>query len=289
MELTHIARTVLEKRYLRMKEDGTRETPDEMLRRVARVIAAVEAKYGKTEKEIKKLEDQFYRLMDRQEFLPNSPTFTGAGTDLGQLSACFVLPIGDSLPEIYETMKQAAIIHKTGGGTGMAFHHIRPAGDRVRSSQGVASGPVSFLRVYNASTEAIKQGGTRRGANMAVLRVDHPDILEFIECKSDINQITNFNISVALTDAFMEALEKGADYELINPRNGEVVGKLSAKLVWDRLVENAWKTGEPGILFLDRINRRNPNNHVEVIEATNPYPNRAALRSKTRSGKTLSD
>ncbi len=270
MELTHIAKTVMEKRYLRMKEDGTRETPDEMLRRVARVIAAVEEKYGASKKEIRAVEERFYQLMDRQDFMPNSPTFTGAGTALGQLSACFVLPVGDSLPEIYETMKQAALIHQTGGGTGFAFSRLRPAGDVVRSSQGVASGPVSFLRVYNASTEAIKQGGTRRGANMGILRVDHPDILQFIESKADITQITNFNISVAITDAFMEALEKGTEYELINPRNGEVTGKLSAKLVWDKLVENAWKTGEPGIVFIDRINRRNPNNHVEVIEATNP-------------------
>lgn len=270
LELTHIAKTVLEKRYLRTKEDGTRETPDEMLRRVARVIAAVEEKYGASKKEIRAVEERFYQLMDRQDFMPNSPTFTGAGTALGQLSACFVLPVGDSLPEIYETMKHAALIHQTGGGTGFAFSRLRPAGDVVRSSQGVASGPVSFLRVYNASTEAIKQGGTRRGANMGILRVDHPDILDFIECKADITQITNFNISVGITDAFMAALEAGTDYELINPRNGEVTGKLSAKLVWDKLVENAWKTGEPGIIFIDRINRRNPNNHVEVIEATNP-------------------
>ena len=270
LELTHIAKTVLEKRYLRMKEDGTRETPDEMLRRVARVIAAVEAKYGASKKEVRAVEERFYELMDRQDFMPNSPTFTGAGTALGQLSACFVLPVGDSLPEIYETMKQAALIHQTGGGTGFAFSRLRPAGDKVRSSQGVASGPVSFLRVYNASTEAIKQGGTRRGANMGILRVDHPDILDFIEAKADTTQITNFNISVGITDAFMAALEAGTEYELINPRNGEVTGKLSAKLVWDKLVENAWKTGEPGVIFIDRINRRNPNNHVEVIEATNP-------------------
>lgn len=270
MELTHIAKTVLEKRYLRMKEDGTRETPDEMLRRVAGVIAAIEAKYGASKKEVRAVEQRFYELMDRQDFMPNSPTFTGAGTALGQLSACFVLPVGDSLPEIYETMKHAALIHQTGGGTGFAFSRLRPAGDKVRSSQGVASGPVSFLRVYNASTEAIKQGGTRRGANMGILRVDHPDILEFIESKADTSQITNFNISVGITDAFMAALEAGTEYELINPRNGEVTGKLSAKLVWDKLVENAWKTGEPGIVFIDRINRRNPNNHVEVIEATNP-------------------
>ena len=270
MELTHIAMTVMEKRYLRLKEDGSRETPEEMLHRVAGVIAGVEAQYGAGKKEIRATEEAFYRLMDRQDFMPNSPTFTGAGTALGQLSACFVLPVGDSLVEIYETMKHAALIHQTGGGTGFAFSRLRPAGDKVRSSQGVASGPVSFLRVYNASTEAIKQGGTRRGANMGILRVDHPDILDFIESKADTTQITNFNISVGITDAFMAALEKGTEYELVNPRNGEVTGTLSAKLVWDKLVENAWKTGEPGVIFIDRMNRRNPNNHVEVIEATNP-------------------
>ncbi|MFZ5825372.1 MAG: adenosylcobalamin-dependent ribonucleoside-diphosphate reductase, partial [Bacillota bacterium] len=270
MELTHISKTVLEKRYLRLKEDGTRETPDEMLRRVSSVIASVEAQYGASPEEVQEVEEAFYGLMDRQDFMPNSPTFTGAGTTLGQLSACFVLPVGDSLSEIYETMKQAALIHQTGGGTGFAFSRLRPAGDKVRSSQGVASGPVSFLRVYNSSTEAIKQGGTRRGANMGILRVDHPDIMEFIESKSDITQITNFNISVGITDPFMEALANETDYDLINPRDGKPVGQLSAKMVWDKLVDNAWKTGEPGVVFIDRMNRRNPNNHAEIIEATNP-------------------
>ncbi|MCG0239333.1 MAG: vitamin B12-dependent ribonucleotide reductase [Firmicutes bacterium] len=270
MRLTEIAKTVMAKRYLRLKPDGTRETPDEMIRRVARVIAAVDAQYGASPEQVKATEEAFYRLMDDQDFMPNSPTFTGAGTQLGQLSACFVLPIGDSLAEIYETMKHAALIHQTGGGTGFAFSRLRPAGDVVRSSQGVASGPVSFLKVYNASTEAIKQGGTRRGANMGILRVDHPDILEFIHCKDDITQVTNFNISVAITDRFMEALKKDEEYELINPRNGEVVRKLRARDVWEQLIRSAWATGEPGIIFIDRINRRNPNKHAEVIEATNP-------------------
>ena len=270
MKLTHISRTVMEKRYLRLKDDGTRETPEEMFRRVARVIAAQDSKYGHSPEEVEATEEAFYALMDQQDFMPNSPTFTGAGTTLGQLSACFVLPVGDSLTEIYETMKHAALIHQTGGGTGFAFSRLRPAGDKVRSSQGVASGPVSFLRVYNASTEAIKQGGTRRGANMGILRVDHPDIIEFIESKADTTQITNFNISVAITDAFMEALERDGEYALINPRNGECTGTLKARAVWDKLVECAWKTGEPGIVFIDRMNRRNPNNHVEIIEATNP-------------------
>ncbi len=270
MELTHISKTVLEKRYLRQKADGTRETPDDMLRRVAGTIASMDALHGAKPKEVKATEDAFYNLMDRQDFMPNSPTFTGAGTTLGQLSACFVLPVGDSLTDIYETMKQAALIHQTGGGTGFAFSRLRPAGDQVRSSQGVASGPVSFLRVYNASTEAIKQGGTRRGANMGILRVDHPDIMDFIQAKEDITQITNFNISVGITDAFMAALENDTDYDLINPRDGQPSGKLNAKMVWDKLIDCAWKTGEPGVVFIDRMNRRNPNNHAEVIEATNP-------------------
>lgn len=270
LKLTHISRTVMEKRYLRLKDDGTRETPEEMLRRVASVIAAQDRQYGHSPEEVQATEEAFYALMDQQDFMPNSPTFTGAGTTLGQLSACFVLPVGDSLTEIYETMKHAALIHQTGGGTGFAFSRLRPSGDKVRSSQGVASGPVSFLRVYNASTEAIKQGGTRRGANMGILRVDHPDIIEFIESKADTTQITNFNISVGITDAFMAALENDAEYELINPRNGECTGTLKARAVWDKLVECAWKTGEPGIVFIDRMNRRNPNSHVEIIEATNP-------------------
>jgi ribonucleoside-diphosphate reductase alpha chain len=270
LELTHISRTVLEKRYLRLKQDGTKETPDEMLRRVSQVIAAEDANYGKTATEVQALEDAFYNVMDRQDFMPNSPTFTGAGTTIGQLSACFVLPVGDSLGEIYETMKQAALIHQTGGGTGFAFSRLRPVGDMVRSSQGIASGPVSFLRVYNSSTEAIKQGGTRRGANMGILRVDHPDIMEFIECKTDTAQITNFNISIGVTDSFMAALEANGEYDLINPRDQKPFGQLNAHMVWEKLVQAAWSTGEPGVVFIDRMNRRNPNNHAEIIEATNP-------------------
>ncbi|HEY3364409.1 MAG TPA: vitamin B12-dependent ribonucleotide reductase [Symbiobacteriaceae bacterium] len=270
MELTHISTTVLEKRYLRQREDGTRETPAEMLHRVAGVMASVDRDYGAAEEAVAATEQAFYNLMDRQDFMPNSPTFTGAGTSLGQLSACFVLPVADSLGDIYETMKQAALIHQTGGGTGFAFSRLRPAGDKVRSSQGVASGPVSFLRVYNASTEAIKQGGTRRGANMGILRVDHPDILDFIGSKEDTTQITNFNISVGVTDRFMEALGRDEEYELMNPRTGAVDSRLYARMVWDKLADCAWRTGEPGVVFIDRMNRRNPNNHAEVIEATNP-------------------
>lgn len=260
MKLTPIAQNVLPKRYLRKKADGTLETPQEMLRRVAVALAE-----GNTEAEA-----EFYALMDKQDFLPNSPTFTGAGTNLGQLSACFVLPVGDSLSEIYGTMSHAALIHQSGGGTGFAFSRLRPEGDSVRSSQGVASGPLSFMAVYNGSTEAIKQGGTRRGANMGILRVDHPDILKFIRAKNDLNALTNFNLSVGITDTFMEALAKKGTFDLINPRNGEVVGQLEAETVWNELVECAWRTGEPGVVFIDRMNRRNPNNHCEVIEATNP-------------------
>lgn len=270
LKLTNIALTVMDKRYLRQKDDGTKETPDEMLRRVAKTIADVDRRYGATDEEVAATEEAFYRMMDEQSFMPNSPTFTGAGTELGQLSACFVLPVDDSLEGIYDTMKKAALIHQTGGGTGFAFSRIRASGGAVRRSGGVASGPLSFMRVYNASTDAIKQGGTRRGANMAILRVDHPDILAFIDCKSDTSQFTNFNVSVAITDEFMRAFEAGKSYDLIDPATKNVVGSLDARDVWRKIVENAWATGEPGVIFVDRMNRRNPNNHAETIEATNP-------------------
>jgi ribonucleoside-diphosphate reductase alpha chain len=237
---------------------------------VASVVASGDLKYGANEETATLFAGMLYRLMQNHDFMPNSPTLTGAGTELGQLSACFVLPVGDSIPEIYDGMKYQALIHQTGGGTGFSFSRLREKGAPVRRSQGIASGPVSFMQVYNASTEHIKQGGTRRGANMGILRVDHPDILEFIECKSDTSQITNFNISVGITDAFMAALETGDAYELISPHNNRVVDMLDAKMVWDKLVNAAWATGEPGIVFLDRMNRRNPNNHAEIIEATNP-------------------
>lgn len=246
------------------------ETPADAFRRVAHHIAKAETEYGSSPEQVQEIEEQFFEMLDRQDFMPNSPTFTGAGTELGQLSACFVLPVGDSLSDIFETMKQSALIHQTGGGTGFAFSRLRPTGDSVRSSQGVASGPVSFMKVYNAATEAIKQGGTRRGANMGILRVDHPDILQFMHCKDDITQINNFNISIAITDEFMEALKNEAEYNLYNPRDGQVFGAMKASDVWNQLVEGAWMTGEPGMVFIDRINRRNPNNHAEDIEATNP-------------------
>lgn len=257
MKLTKNGTSIMEKRIVRLKDDGTMETPKEAIQRVARHIAKAEDLYDggrRTE-----LEQEFLQIMDRQDFMPNSPTFTGAETDLGQLSACFVIPVEDTLRGIFGTMTEAAVTHQSGGGTGFAFSRLRPNGDRVRSSQGVASGPVSFMQVYNAATEAIKQGGTRRGANMGILRVDHPDIMEFIHCKDDTTQMTNFNISIGITDRFMEAVKDDQDFDLINPRTGEVVSAMYARLVWRTLVDCAWKTGEPGIVFLDRMNRRNPN------------------------------
>ncbi len=271
MELTPIAKTVLEKRYLRRDNGKVNETPEEMLRRVAHHLAKVDGEvYGKSKRAVKELEDAFYDLMDSRDYMPNSPTFTGAGTPLGQLSACFVLPVDDSMEQIFDTIKHSALIHQSGGGTGFAFSRLRPKGDIVRSTQGVASGPVSFMKVFNGATEAVKQGGTRRGANMGILRVDHPDIMEFISCKEDLSQVTNFNISVAATHAFMRAVEEGTDYALINPRSGKEMARLEAREVFNRLVECAWRTGEPGLIFIDTINDNNPTLNVEPIESTNP-------------------
>ncbi len=270
LELSPNARVVLERRYLRKDEAGNLiETPEEMFRRVARHVATAERKYAH-EQEAKEAEELFYRMMTEFRFLPNSPTLMNAGRRLGQLAACFVLPVEDSMEGIFEALKNAALIHKSGGGTGFSFSRLRPKNSRVGTTGGIASGPVSFMRIFNTATEQVKQGGTRRGANMAILRVDHPDIMEFITCKRDSDSLNNFNISVGVTDAFMQAVDEGQDYELIDPRDRRPAGVVSARPVYEAIVRQAWENGDPGILFMDRINRDNPTPELGEIESTNP-------------------
>ena len=270
-ELTDNARVVLQRRYLAKDREGNvLEDPEGMFRRVARNLSQSEMQYGATEAERIAAEDRFYEVMRRLEFLPNSPTLMNAGRELQQLSACFVLPVEDSLDSIFTKVKETALIHKSGGGTGFAFSRLRPEGDVVGSTGGVASGPVSFINAFDAATDVVKQGGTRRGANMGILRVTHPDILAFIRSKEDGRHLNNFNISVAVTEEFMEKVAAGEDYDLVNPRTGQVSGQLNAREVFERMTQLAWSTGDPGIVFLDRINRDNPNPQLGDIESTNP-------------------
>ena len=273
--LSENARIVLAKRYLKKDAEGTPiEEPEVMFWRVAKVIANVDVEYGGSEAAVEELARQFYDLMTTGKFEPNSPTLMNAGRPLGQLSACFVLPVDDALSNgrsgIYDTLKAMALVHQSGGGTGFSFSRLRPTGAQVKSTMGVASGPVSFMTLYDASTEVVKQGGTRRGANMGILRVDHPDIRSFIACKDDTSRITNFNISVALTDAFMEAVEAGESYSLVDPKTEEVVGQEDAREIFDKIIHGAWKTGEPGTFFIDRANAFNPVPKLGSYEATNP-------------------
>ncbi|MBW8772378.1 MAG: response regulator SirA, partial [Gemmatimonadetes bacterium] len=269
------ATTVLKKRYLIKDETGKPiEQTSDLFWRVAQTIAAPDAKFGASAGAVEAVSEAFYDMMARRYFVPNSPTLMNAGRPLGQLSACFVLPVEDALSNgksgIYDTLRSMALVHQSGGGTGFSFSRLRPSNDVVRSTMGVASGPVSFMSLYDASTEVVKQGGTRRGANMGILRVDHPDIMGFIHCKDDTTKITNFNISVGVTDAFMAAVEADTEYDLIHPKTGAAVGKLKAREVWSEIIHGAWKTGEPGVFFIDKANYYNPVPHLGSYEATNP-------------------
>jgi len=270
LKLSVNAASVLKRRYLLKNDRGeVIETPSEMLRRVANAVARPDKLYDASA-DADKAADEFYAAMSSLEFLPNSPTLMNAGTELGQLSACFVLPVEDSMEGIFETLKEMALIHQSGGGTGFSFSHLRPKGDIVKTTSGIASGPVSFMSIYDSATDVVKQGGRRRGANMAIMRVDHPDVIEFITSKSDSCSLRNFNISVGVTDAFMDAVVHDKPYDLVNPRNGSVVKGMSAREVWDLIVTMAWRTGDPGLAFLDEINRANPTPQIGAIESTNP-------------------
>ncbi|MEZ4587362.1 MAG: vitamin B12-dependent ribonucleotide reductase [Gemmatimonadales bacterium] len=275
LELSSNAITVLEKRYLIRDDAGEpTEQPGELFWRVARTVADADRGYGASDGAVEALAEAFFELMARRHFMPNSPTLMNAGRPLGQLSACFVLPVDDALSNgrsgIYDTLTAMALVHQSGGGTGFSFSKLRPKNDIVRSTMGVASGPVSFMTLFDASTDVVKQGGTRRGANMGILRVDHPDVMEFVTCKDDTTKVTNFNISVAVTDTFMKAVERDEEYDLLHPNTRAVVGKARAREVWQRIVHGAWKTGEPGIFFIDRANYFNPVPHLGEYEATNP-------------------
>ncbi len=270
LKLTVNAVKVLERRYLLRDEDGNIiETPSQLFRRVTKAIAGVEPRFNPAA-DLKALEDAFYSLMANREFMPNTPTLMNAGAPLGQLSACFVLPVGDSVSDIFDTLKNMALIHQSGGGTGFSFSHLRPKGDMVRSTKGVASGPVSFMKIFDVATGVMKQGGKRRGANMGILNADHPDIFEFTVAKSDETTLSNFNISVGATDEFMAAVARNGDWSLINPRTRQEVRKVRAAELFELIVNNTWRTGDPGMVFLDEINRHNPTPHLGRLEATNP-------------------